>query len=101
MGAAARHALWMRATHLEAIFDGMAEGEPLNEDVLPSVLRDLIVSPELVSRLRTLFGRTSPSQTAELSIPAAEVVARLLSVELDLGATAELALELVVRATHA
>ncbi|MBI3726238.1 GAF domain-containing protein, partial [bacterium] len=75
---------------------------PNDSDSL-EIVRRLLVSPELVDRLRELVHprETGAAARGPLSLPVADVVAKLLSLDLDVSRTAEVALDLVVAATGA
>lgn len=67
------------------------------------LVRRLLVSPELVDRLKSVVGRGAGevSVAAPSSMPIASIVVRLLAADLELSRTAEVALGLVVEATRA
>jgi transcriptional regulator with GAF, ATPase, and Fis domain len=66
------------------------------------VVRRLLVSPEVVERLKALVGpRATPREAGPIALPVADVVGRILGLDLDVRATADLALELVVSASGA
>ena len=89
------------AEELAEVAERLEAGEePPREDPALEAVRRLLVSPDLVERLREVVGG-SPARSGPLELPVADVVARLLEEELDLAATARLALDLLVAATGA
>jgi transcriptional regulator with GAF, ATPase, and Fis domain len=59
-------------------------------------LRRLLISPDLVHKLRAVVG-SAPAAEGPASLPVVEVVTRLLEADLDVAATAKLALDLVAK----
>lgn len=96
-----------RVAELERQLDG---GAPVPKPTQPKrstpsgsleAVRQLLVSPELVAQLKSVFSTTDPGTHTPLSLPVTDIVAQLLASDLDLDAIGPSILEMVVQATGA
>ncbi len=103
-GGAPADPLVARARYLAARAQGLVEAKPLAAEAGAGPAPPAGGASETLDAVRTLLassGLIEAPPSAELTLPALDVVSALLGTELDVAGTARLALDLVARATGA